>query len=418
MDRPLVTVVTPSYNQGEFIRATIESVLGQDYANVEYIIMDGGSTDQTAAVVRDYSSRLTFVSEKDRGQSHAINKGFQIARGSILSWLNSDDVYLPGAIAGAVAAFERQPLTGAVYGEGYLLDRQGNVTSRFPCTEPPNLWKLVHLSDYILQQTVFFRKDVLDEVGYLDETLHYTMDWDILIRIGKRYPLEYITDYLGCLREYPEAKSFSGGATRIRELHALLRRHTGRWMPPGSVVYGLDTYHRIWCSQVARLLDPVCKPISGNLQRAIRLAAGLMISRAINHSQGLYSDGWAAPLLRYMLPPSPGPVIIEGYLPEAHFNVPTVISIVANGKAIGMYIVSPGDFRLVFALPPALQNQLLHLEIRASEYIVSAPFSLRGDRRCLAYQLKRISSAAPAPSRAATLQPTGVEPRAQAISAR
>src|SRR5882762_1034753 len=92
MERPLVTVVTPSYNQGHFIRATIESVLSQDYPNLEYIIMDGGSTDATAAVAKDYASRLTFISEKDRGQSHAINKGFHMAQGSILAWLNSDDL--------------------------------------------------------------------------------------------------------------------------------------------------------------------------------------------------------------------------------------------------------------------------------------------------------------------------------------
>src|SRR5215831_13632188 len=214
---PVVTIVTPSYNQGHFIRATIESVLSQDYPHVEYIIMDGGSTDETASVVKDYSSRLKFISEKDRGQSHAINKGFQIAKGSVLAWLNSDDLYLPGCITTAVESFGHNPSAGALYGEGYLIDRSGNTTGRFPCTEPFNLWKLAYLSDYILQQTVYFRKDVLDDVGLLDESLHYTMDWDILIRIGKKYDLAYIPEYMGCLREYAEAKSFAGGKRRSRE---------------------------------------------------------------------------------------------------------------------------------------------------------------------------------------------------------
>src|SRR5450432_4663135 len=128
MSGPLVTVVTPSYNQGHFIRATIESVLSQDYPQVEYIIMDGGSTDQTASVVRDYASRLTFISEKDRGQSHAINKGFQMAKGSILAWLNSDDFYLPGSIGTAVDSLQGNAAAGAVYGEGYLIDRSGNTS--------------------------------------------------------------------------------------------------------------------------------------------------------------------------------------------------------------------------------------------------------------------------------------------------
>src|SRR5579864_7213135 len=102
MNDPLVTIVTPSYNQGRFIRATIESVLSQDYPSIEYIIMDGGSTDETAAVVGEYKGRLTFISEHDRGQSHAINKGFRMARGEIVSWLNSDDIILPGAVSHAV----------------------------------------------------------------------------------------------------------------------------------------------------------------------------------------------------------------------------------------------------------------------------------------------------------------------------
>ena len=417
MELPLVTVVTPSFNQGHFIRATIESVLSQDYPHLEYFIMDGGSTDETACVVRDYSSRLTFISEADRGQSHAINKGFQRARGTILSWLNSDDLYLPGAVRTAVRAFERNPQAGAVYGEGYLIDRYGAITNRFPCTEPLNLWKLVHLSDYILQQTVYFRKDVLDDVGYLDERLHYTMDWDVLIRIAKKYPIEYTPDFLGCLREYPEAKSFAGGRRRIRELHALLQRHTGLRLPPGSIVYGLDTYHQIWCAQVRRLLDRPCRPLSEKLQSLIRLGAGLIINRAIQHSQGLYADGWAAPLLRYMLPPGPGPVLMEGSIPKSDDATPQVISIAANGIPIGLYLLWPGDFRLALELPSAARNQLLYLEIRASRYTVPARFSIRGDRRRLAYRLKRIGRLDSLPDSSLDRDPGGLQAHVQAATA-
>lgn len=179
-----MTIVTPSYNQGEFIRATIESVLAQDYPRLEYIIMDGGSTDQTAAIVGEYAGRLTWISEKDRGQAHAINKGFAMATGEIVAWLNSDDILLPGAVARAVNAFAAAPPgVGAIYGEGYLLDREGRITRRFPATEPFNLWKLTYLSDYILQQSVFFRRAAIEEIGWLDENLHYALDWDLLIRL-------------------------------------------------------------------------------------------------------------------------------------------------------------------------------------------------------------------------------------------
>ena len=147
---PLVTIVTPSYNQGRFIADTIESVLGQDYPNIEYIVMDGASTDETAEVVRRYADRLEFISEKDRGQSHAINKGFGRARGEIVAWLNSDDTLLPGAVRRAVGALEAHPEAAASYGEGYLTDEAGYATCRFPYTQPFDLWRLMNVSDNIL----------------------------------------------------------------------------------------------------------------------------------------------------------------------------------------------------------------------------------------------------------------------------
>jgi glycosyltransferase involved in cell wall biosynthesis len=400
MAEPLVTVVTPSYNQGRFIRATIESVLSQDYPHVEYIIMDGGSTDETAAVVKDYAGKLTFISEPDRGQSHAINKGFRLARGTIVSWLNSDDVYLPGAIRKAVDGFTRNPVAGAVYGEGYLMDREGRISCRFPHTEPLNLWKLVYLSDYILQQTVFFRRDVLDDVGDLDEDLHYSMDWDILIRIASKYPLEYIPEYMGCLREYEEAKSSAGGKRRIRELRMLLRRHTGLWLPPGYVVYGLDTYHRIWCDAIERMFAPALKPVSAKLQSLVRLAAGLIISYTARDSQGLYSDAWAARRLHFMLPPGTGPLIIEGTLPDWGKTFERQrLRVTANRRRLGEFPVPVGEFQLVVDIPPDLQRQLLRLTIQAKRWLMPGRFTLRGDRRRLAYRFGSIRWSQPAEAR-------------------
>ncbi len=229
---PIVTVVTPSYNHGGFIRATIESVLSQDYPNLEYIVMDGGSSDNTASVVKDYASRLCFVSERDRGQSHAINKGFRQGHGSILAWLNSDDIYLPNAISTAVQALSAQPTAGMVYGEGCVIGHDGTNQGRFPHSRPFDLWRLVYLSDYILQQSSFYHRAVLDDVGYLDEELHYGLDWDLFIRIGLKYPVSYIPQYLGCIREHADSKSSRGAWTRARELHCLLKKHTGLRLPP------------------------------------------------------------------------------------------------------------------------------------------------------------------------------------------
>jgi hypothetical protein len=394
-DDPIVTIITPSYNQGHFIRATIESVLSQDYPHVEYIIMDGGSTDETSAVVKDYASRVTFISERDRGQSHAINKGFQMARGTILAWLNSDDLYLPGCIRAAVEGFRRNPAAGAVYGEGYLIDRVGARTGRFPWTEPFNLWKLTFLSDYILQQTVFFRKDVLEDVGYLDEDLHYTMDWDILIRIGKKYGLAYVPEYMGCLREYPEAKSFAGGMKRTREIREMLQRHTGSRISPGSIVYGLDTLQQLWCRRVERLLTPSLKPVAAKLQFGIRLAAGVIIGRTGTHAQGLYSEGWAGRRLRYMLPAGTGPVLIGGTLPDRDDLYGQRLYISANGRQLCAVDVQFGSFQFVVNPPGERPDRPLYLEIRALRSFMAGRFTLSGDRRRLAYQLESIRRGQP-----------------------
>ncbi len=388
---PLVTIVTPSFNQGRFIRATIESVLSQDYPNIEYLIMDGGSTDETAAVVKDYASRVTFVSEKDRGQAHAINKGFQRANGSILAWLNSDDLLMPGAVSTAVRVFREKPATGAIYGEGYLIDLDGHITRRFPCTEPLNLWKLVHLSDYILQQTVFFRRDVIRELGYLDESLHYTMDWDIFIKLAARWPLEYVPEYMGCLREYPEAKSSAGGATRVREITGLLRRQTGMRLPPGAIVYGLETYHKIWCEKIAAYTPGFLNPVSRLLQGGVTAAAGRVIGQTILHSQGLYSDGWAAPVLRYMLPQGRGHLSIEGTVPYRFRRLRgQTLAIECNGTSLGRFPIPSGKFSIQAQVPEECHGRTLMLKLRARRWVVRARIPLCGDRRRLAYMLAGI----------------------------
>ena len=393
MPGPVVTVITPSYNQGRFIRATIESVLSQNYPHLEYIVMDGGSTDETAAVVKEYSSRLAFISEKDRGQSHAINKGFQMARGSVLAWLNSDDLYLPGSIAAAVEAFTRNPAAGAVYGEGYLIDSAGKSPSRFPWTQAFDLWRLTHLSDYILQQTVFFRRNALDEVGYLDENLHYTMDWDILIRLGKKYPLVYIPEYMACLREYPEAKTFAGGSRRVSEILSMLSRHTGMLVSPGYVVYGLDTYHQILCRKVDRLFLPRLPFVAEKLRWLISYTVGKIVSRTVRESQGLYADGWAGPILRYMLPAGSGDLTFEGSLPNSDGFRGQQVCISANGLSLGQFQLSPGDFYLTVPLPPELESQLLNLRIKAARSAAFVPGPADGDSRRLAYLLKSIRRA-------------------------
>ena len=384
---PLITVVTPSYNQGRFIRATIESVLSQNYPHLEYIVVDGGSTDETASVVSEYSSRLTWISEKDNGQSHAINKGFRMAKGELVSWLNSDDVIFPGALKLGADAFHKNPGLGAVYGEGHEICVDGKFRRRFPCTEAFNLWKLVHLSDYILQQTSYFRKNVLDEVGYLDEDLHYGMDWDLLIRIGKRYEIGYIPKCMGAIRVHPEAKSSAGGAKRFTELARVLRRHTGVRYPPGYFVYGLDTYVPIWCDLCQKRLTP---GIARLAQKALRFVGGTIIGQVAEKSQGLYADRWAAPKLKYMLSRGSGTVSICGILPAlgSAFRGQK-IEVTCNGRPLGSFPIPIGEFHLRIPIPEDIASEACSFVLRASRFVVPK-FSGIDDKdyRRLSYRLE------------------------------
>lgn len=387
MSRPLVTIVTPSYNQGEFIRATIESVLSQDYPLVEYIIMDGGSTDQTAAIVSEYAGRLAWTSEPDRGQAHAINKGFQRARGDIVAWLNSDDILLPGAVTAAVQEWERVPEAGAVYGEGYLMDREGRFTRRFPATEPFNLWKLVYLSDYVLQQSTFFRRSAVEQVGWLDESLHYAMDWDLLIRLGTRYGLHYTPAYLGALREYAEAKSFAGGRRRVEEIRRVLERHTGLRHAPGFWTYGLDTYQRGWMDRLENRSPRWLRIPATVLSLMVYVITAAAIMLILRNAQGVHADGWVADRFEWMLPEGAGDVVVQGRVPADSRLRGAILTATAAGQPLGSWPVGPGDFEVRFQAPE--RPGPFSFELHCSRYR-RPPLGSELSWRRMAFQLRSI----------------------------
>ena len=389
-DLPLVTVVTPSYNQGRFIAATIESVLAQDYPNVEYLIVDGASTDDTAAVVARYADRLTFVSEPDSGQSEAINKGFRRARGRYVAWLNSDDLFLPGAISAAVAALDANPDAGAVYGEGYQIDEAGNVISRFEVTQQFNLWRLLNVSDYILQQTVFFRRSIFDEIGWLDETLHYGMDWELLMRIGLRYPVVYVPHYMGAIREYPAAKSFAGGPKRARELARIMRSHTRKRFPPGMFVYGMPSYVAAVNAWIARILRGPLAPAGARIQRRVAAVGNRVVGEIARGAQGWYSDGWASARAEFTFRPSAGRyLMMDVTLPPWAPIERQHVTLWTGGRIFASESFAHGEFRIPVLLPRATWNRPVTVCVRAEHVFRPATDSAgTRDRRKLAYVLR------------------------------
>lgn len=179
---PLVSIVTPSYNQAQYLEATILSVLSQDYPRLEYLIVDGGSTDGSVEIVRRYAPRLAYwVSEADGGQAEAINKGWQLARGEIVAYLNSDDLYLPGAVSRVVQRFHAHPDVSVMYGSYRLLDGRSEVIRGE--VVPPD-WSESTFLNCFPQPTAFFRHDALRRVGYLDTSFHYSMDYDLFVRLA------------------------------------------------------------------------------------------------------------------------------------------------------------------------------------------------------------------------------------------
>ena len=242
-----MSIVTPSLNQGRFIEAALQSVRAQDYPRIEHLVLDGGSSDDTLAILGCQGNRIRWVSKPDRGQTNALNHGFRMASGDIVSWLNADDVLLPGAVRVVVEAFQANPDVAMVYGNGELMDVAGRPLSSFRFTEPFDLDRLIEVSAFILQPAAFVRRDSLASVGYLDERLNWCMDWDLWIRIGQRYRVGFLRHTLARVRLHPESKTSRGGLPKIREMHEVIRRHSRRRLPPILVIHAAGLLYRALC---------------------------------------------------------------------------------------------------------------------------------------------------------------------------
>ncbi len=208
---PLVSIVTPSFNQARYLETTIRSVLGQDYPRLEYLIVDGGSTDGSVEVIRRYAGRLAWwVSEPDQGQADGINKGLRRAQGEIVAWLNSDDVYAPGAVRAAVEAFQKHPEAGLVFGDALSINASGRAFH----TLKAGPWGLEDLMTFhmLTQPAVFMRRTVAAEVGFLDEDFHFLLDHRLWLKIAARAEMVYVPAVWAFARYHAEAKNAAHAA--------------------------------------------------------------------------------------------------------------------------------------------------------------------------------------------------------------
>lgn len=226
---PLISIVTPSLNQGRFIAATIESVLEQDYPRIEHLVVDGGSTDETLDVLRRYA-HLRWVSEPDRGQADAVNKGFRMARGDVFGWLNADDLYLPGAVS-AAADVLRATGCGLVHGGWRQIDEWGATIRDVPPV-PFDYHRQLEVANRVSQPGAFFTREAFESVGGLDVGYRYAMDYELWLKIGKRFEVRHVDRILGAYRFHPESKTVAESSGFLPETVRASRSHGGRRLSP------------------------------------------------------------------------------------------------------------------------------------------------------------------------------------------
>ncbi len=220
------SIVTPSYNQGHFIDRTVQSVLSQN-ADFDYSVMDGGSTDETVSVLDGYRGRLQYVSELDRGQADAVNKGIRRSNSEIIGWLNSDDVYYPDTLKHVEAFFDAHPDVDFVYGNAYHIDEHDEILEPY-YTEPFDFDRLMDVC-FLCQPAVFFRRRVVDKIGALDADLQYCMDYEYWLRAAKNgLVFAHIPEYLAGSRMYEDNKTMSAVVKVHTEINDVFRRHFGK----------------------------------------------------------------------------------------------------------------------------------------------------------------------------------------------
>ena len=352
---PRVSIITPSYNQGAYIERTLRSVLEQDYAALEHIVIDGGSQDATCAILARYAAahpgRLFWTSQPDGGQADAANTGFRVATGAILGWVNSDDTYQPAAIQRVVEFFARHHDVDLVYGDACHIDENDELIAWYP-TEPFDARRLLETC-FICQPAVFFRNHVFRSIGPLDTRLNYCMDYDYWLRASRRCRIAYLRQHLDNSRLHAGTKTSVACVDVHREILETLRSHVQR--VPAR-----------WISAYASA------SIAQRLMPAI---------------SGLHKDSWAAPHIRLRLRGTSTPDVlrIEGTVPR--FLLPLTLRISRGKDLLCESIITGQHFCITAALrdsPP------MDVQVRADRRFTPGERLLGGDVRQLSYRVRGI----------------------------
>jgi glycosyltransferase involved in cell wall biosynthesis len=226
---PLVTVITPAYNQGVFLRDTIESVLSQDYPNIELLVLNDGSTDNTEEILKEYTGRIKWETQPNMGQTPTINKGWKQTTGEIITWLNSDDTFLPGAVKAGVEYLLAHPETGIIFSDSLFTEADGKPLH---CTAPaPGFTHFEFVKkceNPISQPSAFIRREIIYKVGDLDPSYYYFMDWDFWLRAGLYYKIDYTPGLWSTYRLHADSKTVSQSKRAAPELEYMYNKFFSR----------------------------------------------------------------------------------------------------------------------------------------------------------------------------------------------
>jgi len=389
---PLVSIVTPSFNQGRFLRRTIESVLGQTYKNIEYIVMDGGSTDETVEILRSYGKRFVWISEPDKGQTNAINKGFALSRGDIRAYLNSDDTLLPNAVERAVEYFSSHPRCDMVYGDANYIDTEDQIIGTYN-TADYSFARLM-FDCCVCQPAAFWRTDIAERVGPFDEHLNYAMDYDYWLRIDRvGGHIHHLRETLSNSRLYPETKTLSRRGEIFAEIFDVCLRQGGYidfsyfigywhhlfWENPSPLTKYLRKLPKahVLCAQAHhkwKNRDHYIQHLSSpNVRRAVlhlrsllgrRLASrqrGLNLAPASGRVRGFWPDSWLEPLVEL---DTPNVAIKSELFLAGHAACECKLRITVGDKPVKtVHLRSKQEVRIVF---PSLKTGPVRLSFSSS----------------------------------------------------
>jgi hypothetical protein len=375
-----VSIVTPSYNQAQFIERTIQSVLSQDVPSLEYVVFDGGSTDGTCDVLKRYEDRLKWVSQSDKGQADAVNQGIAATDGEIIGWLNSDDIYYSGTLQRVVTFFSEHPNVDVVYGMADYVDVDDRAFDAYPTESWDFEW--LKRTCFICQPALFFRRSVVDRFGLLDPTLMYCMDYEYWLRIaagGAKFA--YVRQKLAGSRMYPQNKTLRAQLEVRREINDMLGRRLGsvpdRWLyiyahhvaelrvnqNAQSRMFGPHLAVQMMLAALrwnrgisAEMKDGLLGLVTGRrpLNSLFTIGLGRLPLPALSsitldwgHIRGIYSDGWAGPSVVVQYGPGrPDRFVslelaVPGWLPAQSFDLLIKDS---EGQTIAHHRLARGEF--------------------------------------------------------------------------